>query len=220
VSDEGMTAAEQQWFSWREPDELAVALAREMRAQGMTRVLDVGCGGGRHLLYLAREGFEVYGTDRSAAGLEISRERLEAEGLQGVLRRCDMTEVPFPDEFFDAVLSTSVLHHNTLESVAKAVGEIRRALKEGGLLFATLVGRGDYKEGLGEKIEAGTFLCDCGIEAGMTHHFFTRQEVEDLLAGFELLSLVERRGKYVSRSARLPVVGVHWEIRGRKLRKK
>lgn len=213
---EDLTPAEEVWFSWQEPHELAIALAEEMRARGMRRVLDVGCGGGRHLLYLANQGFEVYGTDRSAAGLTISRKRLEKEGLKAVLRRSDMTEVPFPDEFFDAILSVYVLHHNRLENVEKAVGEIRRALKGGGLFFANLSGKGDYKEGQGKEIEPRTYICDSGIEAGMPHHFFTRQEVETLLEGFEMMSLKERRTEYVSRSSGLPVVGVRWEVKAKK----
>jgi len=128
-----------------------------------------------------------------------------------------MTEVPFPDEFFDAVLSVQVLHHNRLEKVGKAVGEIRGVLKEGGLFFATLIGKGDHKEGKGEKIEPGTYICDSGIEAGMAHHFFARQEVETLLEGFEIMSLKERRAEYVSRSSELPVMGVHWEIKAQKV---
>jgi len=196
---------------------LAIALAEEMRAWGMRRVLDVGCGGGRHLLYLAKEGFVVYGSDRSATGLTISRERLEKEGLRAVLRRCDMTEVPFPDEFFDAVLSVYVLHHNTLENVGKAIGEIRRALKRGGLFFANLSGKGDYKEGKGKKIGPGTYICDSGIETGMPHHFFTRREVETLLEGFEIASVEERRREYHSRSLGELVTGVHWEIRAKKV---
>ncbi|MFQ6000931.1 MAG: class I SAM-dependent methyltransferase [Anaerolineae bacterium] len=213
---EDLTPAEEVWFSYQEPDELAIALAQEMRARGMRRVLDVGCGGGRHLLYLAKQGFEVYGADRSAAGLTISRERLEKEGLKATLRRCDMTEVPFPDEFFDAVLSVYVLHHNRLENVEKAVGEIRRALKKGGLFFANLSGKGDHKEGKGKKIEPGTYICDSGIEAGMPHHFFTRPEVETLLERFEIMALKERRAEYVSQSSGLPVVSVHWEIEAQK----
>lgn len=206
-----LTPAEEVWFSHQEPHELAIALAEEMRGRGMRRVLDVGCGGGRRLLYLAEQGVEVYGTDRSAAGLTISRERLEKEGLKATLRRCDMIEVPFLDEFFDAVLSVYVLHH-----VGKAVGEIRRALKGGGLFFANLCGEGDHKEGKGERLEPGTYIRDSGIEAGMPHHFFTRQEVEDLLERLEIMSLKERRVEYVSGSSGLRVMGVHWEIRAQK----
>lgn len=213
---EGLTPAEEVWFGYQEPDELAISLAQEMRARGMSKVLDVGCGGGRHLLYLAKQGFEVYGTDRSEAGLTISRERLEEEGLEATLHRCDMIEVPFPDEFFDAVLSLYVLHHNKLENIEKAVREIRRTLKRGGFFFLNLSGEGDHKEGRGEMVEPGTYICNSGIEAGMTHHFFTRQEVEDLLEGFEIMTLKERRAKYASRPSGLPVRGVHWEIRAQK----
>jgi len=214
VFSEELTPAEEVWFSWQEPHELTIALAEEMRAWGMRRVLDVGCGGGRHLVYLARQGFEVYGTDRSEAGLTICRERLEKERLKATLRRCDMMEAPFPDQFFDAVLSVYVLHHNRLENIRKAVGEIRRALKRGGLLFANLSGRGDHKEGKGKKIEPGTYICDSGIEAGMPHHFFTRQEVETFLEGFEIVTVEERRREYHTLGKL--VTGVHWEIRAKK----
>jgi ubiquinone/menaquinone biosynthesis C-methylase UbiE len=217
VFSEGLTPAEEVWFSYREPDELAIALAEEMRTLGMRKVLDVGCGGGRHLLYLAKEGFEAYGTDRSEAGLTISRKRLGRERLKATLRRCDMTEVPFPEEFFDAVLSLYVLHHNIVKNIEKAVGEIRRALKREGLFFFNMSGKGDYKEGRGKEIEPGTYICDSGFEAGMTHHFFTRREVETLLEGFEVLSLKERRGEHISRSSGLPVMSVHWEVKAQKL---
>lgn len=72
------------------------------------------------------------------------------------------------------------------------VGRSPRALKGEGLFFANSCGKGDHKEGKGRKIEPGTYICDSGIEAGMPHHFFTRQEVETLLERFEIMTLKER----------------------------
>ena len=70
------------------------------------RVLDVGCGPGRHTIALARAGLSVTGVDVSERFLEIARDRANELGLGGrvALFECDAREMPFEAEF-DAVLS-------------------------------------------------------------------------------------------------------------------
>jgi tRNA G46 methylase TrmB len=50
--------AERLWYRWRTPYEKLGPLAVAMQERGMRRVLDLGCGAGRHLVYLARQGFD------------------------------------------------------------------------------------------------------------------------------------------------------------------
>ena len=57
----------------------------------MKRVLDLGCGAGRHTVYLAQEGFEVYTLDISLEGVEHIAQWLTGEGLQANLQQADMT---------------------------------------------------------------------------------------------------------------------------------
>ncbi len=81
-------------------------------AQGM-RVLDAGCGYGRNLVHLLREGCEVFALDADADGVEHVRQLskslgtgLPAENFQvGSIER-----MPFPDGFADVVICNSVLH--------------------------------------------------------------------------------------------------------------
>ena len=70
------------------------------------RVLDVGCGPGRHLIALAKAGLSVTGVDVSQRLLEIARDRANEEKLAGrvALFDCDARTMPFDDEF-DAVIS-------------------------------------------------------------------------------------------------------------------
>lgn len=70
------------------------------------RVLDVGCGPGRHLLALAQAGLAVTGIDVSEGFLAIARDRANELNLAGrvALFECDARVMPFDDEF-DAVIS-------------------------------------------------------------------------------------------------------------------
>ena len=87
-------------------------LLRGNIAPGM-RVVDAGCGGGRNLVYLMREGYEVFGVDADAGAVASVREmagRL-APGLPGENFRVAAIEaMPFADAFADVVVCNSVLH--------------------------------------------------------------------------------------------------------------
>jgi SAM-dependent methyltransferase len=113
-------------------------------AQGM-RVLDAGCGYGRNLVHLLREGCEVFALDADAEGVEHVRKLsasletgLPAENFQvGAIER-----MPFPDGFADAVLCNSVLHFARDDRHFRAMlGELWRVVKPGGMLFCRLGSR-------------------------------------------------------------------------------
>ena len=110
-------------------------------APGM-RVLDAGCGSGRNLLYLLREGFEVYGVDEDRAAVASVRELAAklAPGLSGENFRAEPVErMSFPDAFADVVLSSAVLHFARDDGHFDAmVRGTWRVLRQGGLLFCRL----------------------------------------------------------------------------------
>ena len=106
------------------------------------RVLDAGCGYGRNLVYLLREGCEVFALDANAEGVAhvraLARElapQLPAENFRvGAIEAMD-----FPDAFADVVLCSSVLHFARDEQHFLAmVSELWRVLRPGGLLFCRL----------------------------------------------------------------------------------
>jgi SAM-dependent methyltransferase len=113
-------------------------------AAGM-RVLDAGCGYGRNLVHLLREGCEVFAVDADAAGVEHVRQLsdslntgLPAENFQVAL----IEEMPFPDEFADVVICNSVLHFSRDEKHFRAIlTELWRVLRPGGMLFCRLGSR-------------------------------------------------------------------------------
>ena len=79
------------------------------------RILDLGCGNGRHVVALIKKGFNTIGLDISSSGLRLTCEWLEDEGLQAGLVSADMRQyLPFEEESFDGLLSTQVIHHALL----------------------------------------------------------------------------------------------------------
>ena len=113
-------------------------------AAGMT-VLDAGCGYGRNLVHLLREGCEVYALDANPEGVEHVR-ALAAElapGLPAENFRVGVIEaLPFEDALADVVICSSVLHFARDDQHFLAmVEELWRVLKPGGLLFCRLGSR-------------------------------------------------------------------------------
>ena len=56
-------------------------VAHEFKKNKVKRILDLGSGSGRHIVYLAKHGFDMYGLDISKSGIKISKDWLKKEGL-------------------------------------------------------------------------------------------------------------------------------------------
>jgi 2-polyprenyl-3-methyl-5-hydroxy-6-metoxy-1,4-benzoquinol methylase len=164
------------------------------------RILDLGCGTGRHLLFFASQGFEVYGLDAATKGVEIARKWLTENNLNCNLTVQRMEEIfPYEDSFFDAVISIQAMHHNKVKEIKFTIREIKRVLKPGGLIFITVpISKLTYKNNHPnlEKIEKGTYLPLSGPEKGLLHHFFTEREISKFFKGFEIKKIYLDRTKH------------------------
>jgi SAM-dependent methyltransferase len=113
-------------------------------AKGM-RVLDAGCGYGRNLVHLLREGCEVFAVDANPEGVEHVRKLSESlrTGLPAEnFRVAQLEKLPFEDDFADVVLCNSVLHFAEDDDHFNAMlSELWRVLRPGGLLFIRLGSR-------------------------------------------------------------------------------
>jgi SAM-dependent methyltransferase len=113
-------------------------------AAGM-RVLDAGCGYGRNLVHLLREGCAVFAIDADADGVEHVR-RLSASLRTGLPEENFQVglieEMPFPNAFADVAICNSVLHFARDEAHFHAMlTELWRVVRPGGMLFCRLGSR-------------------------------------------------------------------------------
>jgi len=106
------------------------------------RILDAGCGSGRNLVYLLKEGYEVFGADADPRALQAARELAAsiAPSLPADNFRLEPVEaMSFPDALAGFVISSAVLHFARGDDHFQAM--LRgtwRVLKPGGLLFCRL----------------------------------------------------------------------------------
>ncbi|TAK76436.1 MAG: class I SAM-dependent methyltransferase [Gammaproteobacteria bacterium] len=103
-----------------------------LKAQHVKTVLDMTCGTGSQVFYLAKRGYEVIGSDFSPALLEQARKKAAAEGLDLTFIDGDMRTLKVGQ--FDAVITIfSAIGHLTKPDFEKALQNIRANLKDGGV---------------------------------------------------------------------------------------
>lgn len=164
---------------------------RNLKKRCNMKFLDLGCGAGRHTVFLAREGFQTYATDISEEGLKVVEERLKNKKLQGILKEAKMEKQPFFDNFFDGIISFGVFYYNNLDVYQKAVSEMYRILKRGGIALVFTRTTDDYRYNKGEKIGKNTFIMniDDTNERGMIMHFLDRMEIDDVFSIFSKITV-------------------------------
>ncbi|MBD2870498.1 class I SAM-dependent methyltransferase [Paenibacillus arenilitoris] len=131
--------------NWEQAGKEARKMADWLKLPPGARVLDIGCGLGRHALALARCGLSVTGVDLSPILLKQARRhdaRREVKWVEG-----DMRELPFDAGRFDATVNlfTSFGYFSLEDDNAKVLRNIRRVLREEGAFLIDFLNP-DYVE--------------------------------------------------------------------------
>ncbi|MCK0176173.1 class I SAM-dependent methyltransferase [Mycolicibacterium sp. F2034L] len=109
-----------------------------------SKVIDVGCGAGRHTFEAYRRGADVIGFDQNVSDLNDVDEILQAMKEQGEVPasakaeavKGDALDLPYPDATFDCVIASEILEHVPQDD--EAIAELVRVLKPGGRLAITV----------------------------------------------------------------------------------
>jgi SAM-dependent methyltransferase len=198
---------------WRIPEPSVLAWAESLWKEGGCqacpgrRVLDFGCGIGRHTVPLVCQGFAVTATDISPGGLKTCAAWLASEDLDSALACHVMGAFPFADHAFDGLIAYHVIYHATLAGMQRVLAEVRRVLCPGGRLYVTMLSReddrvaihqGDVKAGKCREIEPFTFIyphiADAPGDKYLPHHYCDEAGLHSLLADFVIDDLrIDRR---------------------------
>jgi len=118
-------------------------IEKEIKEDKKCRILDVGCGTGRHALELAKRGYQVTGVDLSENMLNRAREKATSAGVHIDFQLADARNLQFEDEFDLVIIicggafplmETDQMNYQILESAARALK------KDGKLIFTTMNG--------------------------------------------------------------------------------
>jgi hypothetical protein len=148
--------------SIRLPHPLALQLIERLRAHPQSRILEFCTGSGRNAAALRAAGFTVVGLEDPAAD---AFDRLST--LSGS---------------FAAILSTHGLLHDSPAAVGERVTALAALLDSEGTFHAAFGSVRDARFGRGTRLDARTFAPSDGDERGIAHAYFTRAELERLLA--------------------------------------
>jgi len=175
-----------------EPHPRVVQFTNQLLDQHLSSVLNLGCGGGRHTIHMARQGLHVTGMDNAPTALKMTRQWLKEDRLDAALVLADMRRpLPFADRVFDAVLSTQVIHHALFATVAETAREIERIVRPNGMILISVPARKAIMEDSAkhDEIEPNTFVPTDGMEKGLPHHLFTSDEFRAIFPGFDVMEL-------------------------------
>ena len=203
------------------PQEDMPKLVKLFKERGIKKVLDLGCGSGRHTVYLAKNGFDTYGLDIAPVGLKITKDWLKQEKLSANLKLGSFfKKLPYKDKFFGAIVAVQAISHGRIEDIRRLIKEMERILKVNGLIFIAFTQRGKVKDWSVGSIHKERFIGDDGVsmfeenrrvlgpltyvpiegtEKGLIHYAFDKEAIKKEFKDFKIyrLGLDSKKCRYI-----------------------
>lgn len=203
---------------WLNPCMESAFLAERWQSEGLTKFLDLGCGLGRHSVYMAQKGFDVTAVDLADYGINHLRDWAAKENLNIKTTLCNMLNLPFEESHFDCIIAYNVIYHTDTPGVVSALNEIKRVLKPGGELFITFISKNTYSfqhADCYKRIDENTILRDEDeTERDVPHFYVDIEDIRKLFAGWSFIEPPKEMSEYkMDNSA---YCSKHWTLLVRK----
>ncbi|MFC1774813.1 class I SAM-dependent methyltransferase [Nanoarchaeota archaeon] len=182
---------------FKKPDKEVKKLEKIFKKNKVKKILDLGCGTGRHTVLLAKE-FDVYGMDNSESGLKYTKKWLKELKLNANIKNADCYKIfPYKDKFFDAIISIAVIHHARINDIKFCISEIERILKPNGIIFITVpkTKRNQLRSKV-KMIGPRTFIPLDGPEKGLPHYHFNKIVLRKCFKNFKIIDLFTDENKH------------------------
>ena len=145
------------------------------------RLLDLGCGFGRHMVFFASHGYHSVGVDFSSNALDGAASRLkQADVQQPRLVKADFGNLPLAGGSFAGGVSIQAIYHGTRSRVLASLVEVQRVLWPRALMLISFLADRSGYFGTGTQLEEKTYRLQGGVDSGAPHHFQNQIELEAL----------------------------------------
>lgn len=170
-------------------------VARFLRAGSARggRMLDIGCGEGRHTAAFVQAGFRAVGVDFQAGALTRARQAVASSRRRPHFLQADVFALPFAPKSFDVVIDYGCLHHVRRADTGRYLNQVLPVIKPGGYYLLSCFST-KFKHHAGERRTR-----DWLVHAGHYDRFFRRSDFAPLFGRwFDILEVTEdREGLYV-----------------------
>ena len=156
---------------------------------GYKKILDLGCGYGKHSIYLSQNDFNVTSIDINKQAIEWLEKYIDANHVSNInVIKADINDLPFENDYFDGIICSSVLHHQGLKEIKNSISEMYR-------------------------VEKNTFIGSREGEENIPHYYTDIDELKELFKGFRKIEIFKNEYRFsidsinTIRSRMLDVVG-------------
>ncbi|MFR5876369.1 MAG: class I SAM-dependent methyltransferase [Eubacterium sp.] len=171
---------------WLIPSEEIFYLSERWKNKGFNSFLDLGCGLGRHSVFMAKKGFDVVAVDLSEVAVGKTKAWSDREDCNVKTIVSDFTNLPFSDNSFDCILAYNVIYHTDTKGFTDSLNEIKRILKPNGEIFLTLISKNTYSykhSNNYSRIDDNTLLRNNSDTEINVPHFYV--DYEDIIKYFK-----------------------------------
>lgn len=165
---------------------------------GMEReILDCGAGGSNPPLSIFYEhGYKTFGIEISNDQLLKAQEFCRENAMDLNIMKGDMRKLHFNDEFISFIYTYNSIFHLTKNDTLKAIGEIERVLRKGGLCFINFLSVDDC--GFGEGLEVGKGEFEQSEYGENVIHSYYKDDEPDIY--FENMTIIRKEKKVIKQN--------------------
>ena len=162
---------------WNTPDFMIHYLSYRWKNQNFKDFLDIGCGMGRHAIFMGENGFNVNAFDYSKYAVDIVKDKAYEKHLNMKLCIGDMSSMPFESESMDCMIAINVLYNTDKEGISRVLSEMNRVLRDNGEVYFNIMSDNNSLDSNQELFNGNRF------------YNFTDEDFEVLFKDFSVVSV-------------------------------
>ena len=194
------TAYQQQPYVEKNPHQGVVRLMANLDIPTTSSILDLGCGDGRHLIFLAQQGYSPIGIDQAIWGIRRSKQWVEETGSLSKLVCGNVDTLPLKSGSIDCVISIQVINHQFLKGIQRTISEVHRILRKNGKFYFTVpkYPPSGWKNTRYKQVKGQTYMPLEGFEKNIPHYFFKEEELPNMLEGFKIIAMGDDKTNHLA----------------------